>query len=79
MTTRRRVRDDYWIDLTVDERQALLDGYGCGICLDFRAVDGIGPCPRCNPDGHTEHLLATAQTQLDATWCEEHDAWEGAA
>jgi hypothetical protein len=75
-------RDDYWMALAGDERQALLDGYGCGLCLDFATVYGIGPCPRCNPDGHTEHLIATAQAQLDTTWNEEHDAelgWEGAA
>ncbi|MGH3489585.1 MAG: hypothetical protein ACRDP8_16985 [Actinopolymorphaceae bacterium] len=67
-----------WYELAADERDALAGGYGCGLCLDCEHLEGVGPCPRCRPDDHAEHLLATADAQLAATWTEEHDNWEAA-
>ena len=65
-----------WDDLADDEPDAISAGLGCGLCLDFGSLPDLGPCPRCRVDEHTEHLIATAQVQLDATWAEEHDVWE---
>jgi hypothetical protein len=69
-------------EFTTDERQVVVASYGCGICLDFAHLHGIGPCAHCHPDQHTEHLIATIRAQLAATWAEEHDhhplGWEGA-
>jgi len=60
-----------------DEAQATADGYMCGLCLDFAHLDGLGPCPHCEPDAHLEHILATAQAQAATTWAEEHDPEQG--
>ena len=56
-------RTYYWNDLADDERAAIANGHGCGLCLDFGYLSGLGPCPRCRADGHAEHLLATARSR----------------
>ncbi|MEQ4205785.1 hypothetical protein [Actinopolymorpha sp. B9G3] len=33
-----------------------LAGCACGVCLDFGALPGLGPCPACRPDAYTEHV-----------------------
>ena len=72
-------RTYYWADLADDERHAIANGFGCGLCLDFGYLSGVGPCPRCKADEHAEQLLDIASAQVGATWAEEHEEWEGAA
>jgi hypothetical protein len=40
--------------------------FWCWTCLDFEYLPGIGPCPDCQPDAYTEHVLAWIDTHADA-------------
>lgn len=59
--------------LTGDEASARLDGYGCGVCLDFGHLEDLGPCPACEPDAADEHLLRLAGVLVVRAWLDEHD------
>jgi len=65
--------DDTWIEET---RVAVAAGYSCGVCLDFGYLDGLGPCPHCDPDGYAEHVYYALREQrsgLDGTdpWADD--------
>ena len=47
---------------TAQDEPAGPDGFGCGQCLDFGDLPGLGPCPYCNPDGFAEYLAMVAAT-----------------
>ncbi|MQA05598.1 MAG: hypothetical protein GEV07_23730 [Streptosporangiales bacterium] len=47
-----------WIDET---REAVAWEFDCGVCLDFGYLDGLGPCPHCDPDGYAEHVYYASQ------------------
>ncbi|MQA02144.1 MAG: hypothetical protein GEV07_05265 [Streptosporangiales bacterium] len=47
-----------WITET---RETVAIEFGCGVCLDFGYLDGLGPCPHCDPDGYAEHVYYTSQ------------------
>lgn len=64
--------DGSWIDET---RQAVADGFACGVCLDFGYLDGLGPCPHCDPDGYAEHAFYAAQEHR--TGIDGIDPWPG--
>lgn len=49
--------DTSWVDHT---RQRVAVEFDCGLCLDFGQLDGIGPCPACDPDGYADHIDALA-------------------
>jgi hypothetical protein len=68
-------RDDRTEFLTDDERAELEAGYGCESCLGFGDLANLGPCPDCQPDKATEHLLTVAAAMYETTRNEEHD-WE---
>lgn len=62
-----------WIDET---RETVTDEFDCGVCLDFGYLDGLGPCPHCDPDGYAEHVyyaLRQPRRGLNGT-----DPWSGA-
>lgn len=42
-----------WIEET---RETIAEWFECGVCLDFGYLDGLGPCPHCDPDGYAEHV-----------------------
>lgn len=50
--------DGAWI---AETRDTVTDQFDCGLCLDFGYLDGLGPCPRCDPDGYAEHAYYVAQ------------------
>lgn len=45
--------DGAWIEQT---RERIGLEFDCGVCLDFGHLDGIGPCPACDPDGYADHV-----------------------
>jgi hypothetical protein len=49
--------DGSWISPT---RERVAMEFDCMVCLDFGHLDGIGPCPACDPDGYAEHVLELA-------------------
>ncbi|MQA78108.1 MAG: hypothetical protein GEV10_06465 [Streptosporangiales bacterium] len=52
--------DGSWIEET---RETVMDGFDCGVCLDFGYLDGLGPCPHCDPDGYAEHVHCATQAR----------------
>lgn len=47
-----------WID---DTRETVAARFDCGVCLDFGYLDGLGPCPHCDPDGYAEYVFHASQ------------------
>lgn len=45
--------DGSWINET---REQVAMEFECRVCLDFGELDGIGPCPACDPDAYVEHI-----------------------
>ena len=44
--------------------------FECWTCLDFGDLPGLGPCPDCRPDAHTEHILAQLAQPTNREGCD---------
>lgn len=65
-----RYEEHSWI---TDQDAAEQAGYGCGLCLDFGHLEGLGSCPACRRPEFDEHLVEVAVRLTNDTWAEEHD------
>lgn len=66
--------DGSWINQT---RERVAVEFDCLVCLDFGYLDGIGPCPSCDPDGYAEHVEELAMaTRFDQ---DGEDPWADTA
>lgn len=61
---------DTWIDET---RATVAVEFNCGVCLDFGYLDGLGPCPHCDPDGYAEHCYYA--TRITCYGLDGPDPW----